>query len=397
MGGMVHYAYRMCDAMAEAGADVTLITSTEYELAGLPHRFRLEPILRPTSRPAGPAVAGAGAVAAVRRRVRRAVRLASALRLVLTEWVRLARRLLELRPDIVQFGSIEHAVEGPFLHVLRARGLVLAGVVHEPEVRSKKGLRWTLDVRLYRWIYPAFRHVFVHGEANRRRFLELYPGVPPPRVRSIRMGSLTVPGADGDRPVDLRARHGLPDDAPVVAFFGTLLPSKGVDDLLDAWVTVRQRRPDARLLVAGNPSRHIPDGYYEDRAASLGLADAVTIAPGYVPNDEIGSLMRLASVVAFPYRSATQSGALQVAYAHGRPVVVTRAGALGEVVEDGDSGLVVEPRDTAGLADAIVALLDDPERAERMGARALELSRTEHSWAAIARSVLAVYEGSPAG
>ena len=395
MGGMVHYAYRMCDAMAEAGADVTLITSTEYELAGLPHRFRLEPVLRPTSRPAGPAVAGAGPVAAVRRRARRLLRLASALRLVLTEWVRLARRLLQLRPDVVQFGSIEHAVEGPFLHFLRARGLVLAGVVHEPEVRSKRGLRWTLDVRLYRWIYPVFRHVFVHGEANRRRFAELYPGVPPARVHSIRMGSLTVQD-DDDRPVDLRARHGLPADAPVVVFFGTLLPSKGVDDLLDAWVSVRRRRPDARLLIAGNPSRHIADGHYEGRAASLGVGDVVTVDPGYVPNEEIASLMRLASVVAFPYRTATQSGALQVAYAHGRPVVVTRTGALGEVVDDGGSGLVVEPRDPSGLADAIVTLLDDPERAERMGARALELSRTAHSWAAIARSVLAVYEGSPA-
>jgi glycosyltransferase involved in cell wall biosynthesis len=392
-GGMIHYAYRLCAAMAEAGADVTLITSTDYELAGIPHTFAVEPILRPTSRPAGPASTGGGALPAIARRVRRIGRLASALTLVLTEWVRLARRLLQLHPDVVQFGSIEHAIEAPFLHFLRARGLVLADVVHEPEIRTTRGLRWAVDVRLYRWVYPAFHEIFLHGEANRRRFAELYPGVPSRRLHTIQMGSHIVLAPGAERDVDLRARHGIPAEAPVAVFFGTLLPSKGIEDLLEAFVAVRARRPDARLLIAGHPSRHMEDGSLERLAESLGIADAVTVDPHYVPNEELGALMGLAQVVVFPYRNATQSGALQMAYAYGRPVIVTRAGALPEVVEEGRSGLVIDPRRPDQLAEALLAILDDPEAAERMGAHARHLSETRHSWASIAGSILTVYRG----
>ena len=61
-GGMIHYAYRLCAAMAADGAEVTLITSTDYELAAEPHAFTVEAILRPTSRPSGPASPRSGAL-----------------------------------------------------------------------------------------------------------------------------------------------------------------------------------------------------------------------------------------------------------------------------------------------------------------------------------------------
>jgi glycosyltransferase involved in cell wall biosynthesis len=389
-GGMIHYAYRLCAAMAQKGADVTLITSSDYELADRRHDFAVQPILRPTSRPSGPASATAGPLA---RRLRRARRLASGATVVVGEWLRLVRHLRRMRPDVVQFGSIEHAIEAPFLWYLRARGMTLTDVVHEPEIRSASGLRWAVDVRLYRGVYRCFDALFLHGEANRRRFAELYPRVPPGRVHAIQMGSLVILDPDEERDVDLRARHGFPPEAPVVVFFGTLLPSKGIEDLLEAFVTVRATRPDARLLIAGNPSRLMEDGELEGVADRLGIGDVVTVDAGYVPNEELGALMGLARVVVLPYRSATASGALQVAYAYGRPVIATRVGGLPEVVEEGESGLVVAPESPDELAEAILALVDDPGAAERMGAHALELSRTRFAWATAAGTILAVCRG----
>jgi glycosyltransferase involved in cell wall biosynthesis len=307
---------------------------------------------------------------------------------VIVEWVRLTRHLRRMRPDVVQFGSIEHAIEGPFLWYLHRRGMRLTDVVHEPEIRSADGLRWAVDVRLYRGVYRNFDALFLHGEANCRRFAELYPHVPSDRVHSIQIGSLVTVDPADEADVDLRARHGFAADAPVVVFFGTLLPSKGIEDLIEAFATVRARRPDARLLIAGHPSRLMEDGHLDALAEGLGIAEAVTVDAGYVPNEELGALMRLARVVVLPYRNATASGALQVAYAYGRPVIATRVGGLPEVVEEGESGLVVAPRRPDELAEAILTLVDDPEAAERMGAHALELSRTRFAWTTSAATII---------
>ncbi len=388
--GMVYYAYKLCTAMAENGADVTLITSSDYELADRPHNFTVHPVLRPTSTPSGPAPAGAGPL---RRRLRRLRRLAMGAVRVIVEWLRLTRHLQRMRPDIVQFGSIEHAIEGPFLWYLRRRGMRLTDIVHEPEIRSVRGLRWAVDVRLYRGIYRLFDAVFLHGEANCRRFAELYPHVPADRIHSIQIGSSVILDPEEERDVNLRARHGIPPDAPVVVFFGTLLPSKGIEDLIEAFVAVHARRPDARLLIAGHPSRLMEEGQLARLATRLGVGDVVTVDEGYVPNEELGALMGMARVAVLPYRNATASGALQVAYSYGRPVIATRVGGLPEVVDEGESGLVVAPQRPDELAEAILSLVDDPEAAERMGAHALHLAQTRHAWTSIADTILTACRG----
>jgi glycosyltransferase involved in cell wall biosynthesis len=128
-----------------------------------------------------------------------------------------------------------------------------------------------------------------------------------------------------------------------------------------------------------------------------GLEDVVAVDSRYVPDEEVRPLMELARFVVLPYRSATQSGVLHVAYACGRPVIATRVGGLPEVVEEGGTGRLVPPRSPRELADAMLALLDDPEGAARMGERALELSCTRFSWAAVARAILSAYEEAGAG
>ena len=188
------------------------------------------------------------------------------------------------------------------------------------------------------------------------------------RLRLIEHGSEAPPADDGA--LDLRARYGLPPDAPVAVFFGRLLPSKGLTDLMDAFAIVRGRRPDARLVIAGPPQRRSQEGETQRGVRERGLEDVVAVDSRYLPNEEVRPLMELASFVVLPYTSATQSGVLHVAYACGRPVIATRVGGLPEVVEEGGTGRVVPPQDPAALADAIVAMLDDPEGTARMGERA---------------------------
>ena len=87
---------------------------------------------------------------------------------------------------------------------------------------------------------------------------------------------------------------------------------------------------------------------------------------GRVSDQRVTELFRWADVIVLPYIEASQSGVLQLAMAFAVPPVVTRVGGLPEVVADGWSGLVVEPRDEAALANAISRLLSDTNLRERI-------------------------------
>lgn len=388
-GGMIHYAYQLCGALAEAGAEVTLVTSRHYELGRLPHTFAVEPRLRLWPN-IGAAPHPAGRLRTTLRhlghRVRRGWR---AVRFAL-EWQRLTRYLLRQRPDVVQFAIIRFPFQEVFLRRLRRAGLYLAQVCHEYEFReARHPLIRNLTARWARRVYPSFAAVFLHSEADRQRFLGLYP-VASERTHLIPHGNeflfprLVDPGGD------LRARYGLPSSLPVALFFGGLRPSKGIPDLLEAFALVRAE-VDAHLVVAGYPTYDLEGAALEAKARHLGIADRVTVDARYLALEEVGPLLRTATVAVLPYRSATASGALQVAYAFGRPVVATTVGGLSEAVDDGITGLLVPPADPPALARALIKLLADPDEAKRMGAAARAAAEAQYSWDPIAATILGVY------
>jgi glycosyltransferase involved in cell wall biosynthesis len=159
----------------------------------------------------------------------------------------------------------------------------------------------------------------------------------------------------------------LPDGLPggtgaLVVCAARLEAVKGVEYLLRAMVLV----PGARLAVIG-------DGSQRNRLATLisdlEIADRVALL-GYMP--QIAPLLAAADVVALPSLSEGLPMAALEAMALGRPVVATRVGGVPEAVEDGVTGLLVAPAEPKALAMAIQSLLDDPVRAERMGALARE-------------------------
>lgn len=394
-GGMIHYAYQLCTALAGQGADVTLVTASDYELDDLPHNFtvekrlRLWPIFDPaSSRP--PRNRLALAARQGYRAVRRGVR---AVRLV-REWVRLTNYLIREKPDLVQFGRIAFPFEGVFLARLRRRGLVLSQICHEFELRQMgEGPLVAWLNQSYAGVYDHFSAIFFHGESNRQRFKALFH-VPEERLHVIPHGNenLFPASTNGSKVgVDLRQRYGLGPEDPVVLFFGTLTPSKGLPDLLQAFALMRRQGSRARLVVAGFPSKLVNVNELMQLATDLGISPAVTFDPRYIPIEEVGPLMKLANVVVYPYHNITQSGALQVAYAYGRPVVATAVGGLPEAVEDGRSGILVPPESPPALAAALSKILDDPELAAEMGAYARHLSKTRYSWPPIAGQILAVY------
>jgi glycosyltransferase involved in cell wall biosynthesis len=391
---MIHYAYQMCTALAEAGAEVTLVTARQYELDAFTHNFKVERRLN-LWLPVDPSASELprGTLAKIWRKIRRTARRGVRAVRFVREWLALSSYLLRQRPDLVQFGSIQFAFEAWFLARLRRRGLRLTQICHEYELRERgSGPLVEMANRLYAGVYQNFEAIFLHGESNRQRFLSLF-GVPPERTHVIPLGNESMflahsVGVEGDP--DLRACYGLPPDEPVVLFFGNLTVSKGIPDLIDAFAEVR-KRIRARLVIAGYPTKYIDMDKLFHQVADLGISDAVTFDARYIPIEEVGPLFRLATVVVYPYLSSTQSASLQVAYAFERPVVATQVGGLPEEVEDGKSGYLVPPHAPDQLAQAILKIIEDPQRAAEMGVYARQLSETRYSWESIAGKIMSVY------
>ncbi len=394
-GGMIHYAYQLCTALAEQGAEVTLVTARGYEMAGWPHNFRVVELLRmwPLHDPESDPQRARGALAKARRRLFRLARRALRAIQLVGQWIRLSAYLLRQRPDLAQFGALDFPFESLFLSFLRRRGLTLTDICHEFEMRERReGLITRLANRLYLDIFPNFAVIFLHAEENRQRLLAACD-FPPQRTHVIPHGNEGLFRLKDEPETDesaIRGRYGLAPDEPVVLFFGNLTASKGLPELLDAFSLVRQQQP-ARLLIAGYPTKHIDLDALKQQADELGIAQAVIFDARYIPINEVGGLMRLARVVVYPYRSSSQSGSLQVAYAFGRPVVATRVGGLPEVVEQGKSGFLTDPGSREQLAEAIQRLVADEELAHQMGEYARHLSETRFSWSAIAGQIMAVY------
>jgi glycosyltransferase involved in cell wall biosynthesis len=234
--------------------------------------------------------------------------------------------------------------------------------------------RRPLDGALTRWMLRESDGYLVMSESVEADLERLKPGAPRRRVRhplytQFDRGRWSRESA--------RAHLGLAGD--VLLFFGYVRPYKGLDVLLEALPAVRARRP-VTLVVAGE--FYEPAAPYRERVARLGLAEAVRFLDRYLPDDEVEALFRAADLVVLPYRSATQSGVTQVAYALGAPVLTTAVGGLPETVRDGETGLVVPSEDPAALAAAAVRFFEE-DLSARLRAGVEELRR-EHSWDALA-------------
>jgi glycosyltransferase involved in cell wall biosynthesis len=160
-----------------------------------------------------------------------------------------------------------------------------------------------------------------------------------------------------------RAALSLPVDALVVGMVGRLTFEKGYDDFFRAAVTVHQALPQARFLVVG-PADSQEEAEFRHLVESLGLAAVVTFAGMRTDMPAIYPAMDL---VCLPSRREGLPVVLMEAAAMGLPSVASDIRGCRDVLDDGVTGLLTPPDDAKSLAAAILALLADPKRRQRMG------------------------------
>jgi glycosyltransferase involved in cell wall biosynthesis len=149
----------------------------------------------------------------------------------------------------------------------------------------------------------------------------------------------------------------------IVGSIGRLEPRKGHDSLIKAMATVCKELPHASLLIAG----HDPWSYgptLQGLISQLGLNGRVRLV-GF--HDDVASFLANLNVFAFASRSEGFGQVLIEAMAAGKPVLASKIPPLTEIVNDGETGLLVDPDDPEAFADAIVWLLSHREQARQMG------------------------------
>lgn len=213
-----------------------------------------------------------------------------------------------------------------------------------------------------RWLYTrATAHIVTTGEALRQELIarNRFPGE---RIVSIPTGIDTDRFVPGDRTA-ARTRLGLAPEGLIVGIVATLRSWKGHLYLLEAFAKLA--RPDATLLIVGEgPMR----GPIEAKVAELRLARRVRLVG---QQDRPEDWLRTLDIFCLPsYANEGVPQAIVQAMMTGLPVVTTPVGAILEAVSDGETALVVPPKDASALAGAIDRLLQDPDLTARLGAAA---------------------------
>jgi glycosyltransferase involved in cell wall biosynthesis len=167
-----------------------------------------------------------------------------------------------------------------------------------------------------------------------------------------------------------------------------LEPIYNVPCAVRAFARIRERFPQAALTILGDGS---DAPRVRETVRKLGLGDRVAL-PGYVPHGELPRLLRETSILLNPSNVDNAPISILEAFACAVPVVTTRVGGIPFIVEDGRTGLLVDPDDDAAMAEAALRLLERPELAREIAENASR-EALRHAWPAVYVTLRRIYAG----
>lgn len=364
------YDAALCAALAEAGHDVTLHSRAPRPLESDPRAAcRVDDRFYRVSE---------------RMRRRRSFRRLAGPTKVVEHAIDLAKLTFEVRhhpPDVVhvQWLVVPFLDRVALARMRRCAPLVLT--LHNT-VPMHGNPRSRVQTVGWRPALDLAHHLIVHTSRARQAMLDA--GFADDRVTVIPHGVLP---SDGGAAPTARAVSEIVE----ILLFGRLRPYKGADLLLDALACLpAEALHRARVRIVGEPL--MPVGPLRAQAEALGVASHVEWDLRAVPEREVAAVFERADIIVFPYRDIDASGVLMKALTHGKAIVATTVGGLGDVVVDRESGLLVPSDDVDALSRALARLIDDASLRGRLGAGAGRVASRLPTWNDIAQMTVAVYE-----
>lgn len=289
---------------------------------------------------------------------------------------RLSRLITRVRPDIV------HAHD-PHGVAMAALALSMSTQMAKPPLIAQRRVDFRLRGNsLSRWKYRQVDCFICSSEAIRQ--LLLVDGVPAQRAVTVHEG-IDVGRVEHAPPANLHEELWLPHNAPIVGNIAALVPHKGQKHLIEAALLVLQKIPDARFVIAGEGELRES---LERQVREHRLEKHVFLA-GFRP--DVLSVLKAFDLFVMSSVTEGLGTSLLDAMAAGKPIVATRTGGIPEAVVEGETGLLVPPRDHQAMADAIVQLLENEGRRRQMGAAGLERARGLFSAERMVQETVKVY------
>ena len=302
-------------------------------------------------------------------------------------------KVLKERKDDFDIVHDNQTLATPLLSIESELGLPLVTTIHHPisfdrriELDSAQGWkkkfgvwRWYSFVKMQAKVASQLRHVITPSDNSKRDILTDF-GVPSERVQTVHLGV----------PEEFVPPTGPRIPGRILAMASADAPLKGIAFLLEAFAKLRTER-DLELVLVSKPKKGGPT---EQLIEKLAIKDHVRFVNG-ISDAELVELMGSAEIACVP--SLYEGFSLPTAelMACGTPLVVSRAGAIPEVVGPDDlCAKQVTPGETEELEQAIAALLDDPERRARYSAAGRARVEEHFSWHAVAERMTALYQQS---
>lgn len=317
---------------------------------------------------------------------------------VASHWRTSQQRTMDLvahvGPDLVHLNSMPLS---PCAEVLTREGVPTVWHVREPPLPAR-GPRYQA---IRRRMMAVDELVFI-SQADRRAWVGGERGIVIPNF---------VDFARFDRSMDggaVRARLGIAPDAPVLLYVGGWSPVKGIFPLLEALARLRERFPGVRCLMPGSVYAQSTSLAARTARAILPLVGSATVSQrvrGAIGRlgvgdllvqlpftDDVAPLFAASDVVVFPATRPHFARPAVEASAMARPTVASRLPGLDELVDDGETGLLVPAGDPAALADALARVLGDDGVRLRMGESAYRLARERYAAGPAVQRVMAIYD-----
>jgi glycosyltransferase involved in cell wall biosynthesis len=293
----------------------------------------------------------------------------------------ITKLLLTFKPDIIHHQFSRDSSN--LFFILFSWLIPIVGTLHDiyphQGIRANPHYRSILLRMIAKFIKKyCYKKIIVHGDflkkqlaASSTRNLEDIFVVPHGCLFSFLIGGT-------NRPVK--------EEEHTVLFFGRIFEYKGLHYLIEAEKIISKKIFDFKIIIAGTGDD------LEKHMTQLDGNKHFEIHNYYIPNEKIPTLFYRSALIIIPYIEASQSGVIAMAYAFGKPVVVSDVGSLPEIVQNDRTGLIVPPKDPGKLAEAVQELLMDQDKRKKMGSAALEMANTSLSWEHVAELTQKVYK-----